>query len=181
MLSIISLHLLGNEALAADSGDSWRPLFDQVMRWLNFGILAFLLIKFSRVPIKNFFKGRQEEMAREIKVLEEEKQKALREIEENLKLLEDSGSRFETLKERIVAQGEKNKQKIIEDAKQESKLLLEGARRKIDNQVLEARNRLKTELVDSAIAIAMDRLPVEMTPEDNQKWVDNFLSSADAK
>jgi F-type H+-transporting ATPase subunit b len=148
------------------------------MRWLNFVILAFLLIKFSRVPIKTFFKTRKEEMVREIKALEDEKQKALVEIDENLKLLEDSGVRFDTLKERIVAQGEKNKQQIIEDARQESKVLLESAKQKIDNQIMEARNKLKTELIDSAITIATQRLPAEMTAEDNQKWVDKFLSSA---
>ena len=177
-LGLVSLHLLGQEALAADGAESWRPLFDRIMRWLNFVILAFLLIKFSRVPIKTFFKTRKEEMVREIKALEDEKQKALVEIDENLKLLEDSGVRFDTLRERIVAQGEKNKQQIIEDARQESKVLLESAKQKIDNQIMEARNKLKTELIDSAITIAMQRLPAEMTAEDNQKWVDKFLSSA---
>ena len=181
MLSLVCLHIFGQEALAADGAQSWRPLFDRIMRRLNFAILAFLLIKFSRVPIKNFFKARKEELAREIKTLAKEKEEALREIDENLQLLEDSGARFETLKERIVAQGEKNKQKIIEEARQESKVLLEGAKQKIDNHILEARNKLKTELIDSAIAIAMERLPAEMTPEDNQKWVDKFLSSTGAE
>ncbi len=178
VLSLVCLHLLGLEAVAAEGQDSWRPLFDEIMRWLNFAILAFLLIKFSRAPIKNFFKTRKEEMVSEIKTLENEKQEALREIDKNLKLLEDSGERFEALKERIVAQGEKNKQKIIEDAKQESKALLEGAKQKIDSQIVEARNKLKKELIDSAIAIAIERLPAEITAEDNQKWVDRFLTSA---
>ena len=181
VLSLVCLHLLGLEAIAAEGQDSWRPLFDEIMRWLNFAILAFLLIKFSRVPIKTFFKTRKEEMVSEIKTLENEKQQALREIDENLKLLEDSGERFEALKQRIVAQGEKNKQKIIEDAKQESKALLEGAKQKIDSQIVEARHKLKKELIDSAIAIAIQRLPAEMTAEDNQKWVDKFLTSAGTK
>jgi len=178
VLGLVSLHLLGQEAFAADGTESWRPLFDRIMRWLNFVILAFLLIKFSRVPIKTFFKTRKEEMVREIEALEDEKQKALREIDECLKLLEDSGVRFNTLKERIVAQGEKNKQQIIEDARLESKMLLESAKQKIDNQILEARSKLRTELIDSAIAIAIQQLPAEITAEDNQKWVDKFLSSA---
>ena len=178
VLSLVCLHLLGLEAVAAEGQENWRPLFDEIMRWLNFAILAFLLIKFSRVPIKNFFKTRKEEMVSEIKTLENKKQEALREIDENLKLLEDSGVRFEALKERIVAQGERNKQKIIEDAKQESNALLEGAKQKIDSQIIEARNKLKKELIDSAIAIAIERLPAEITAEDNQKWVDRFLTSA---
>ena len=181
MLSLVCLHFFGQEAHAAEGKESWRPLFDEIMRWLNFGILAFLLIKFSRVPIKNFFKARKEEMVREIETLENKKQTALQEIDENLKLLEDSGARFESLKERIAAQGEKNKHKIIEDAKQESKALLEGAKQKIDSQIVEARDKLRKELIDSAIAIARERLPAEMTAEDNQKWVDRFLSSAGTK
>lgn len=181
LLSLVCLHLLGPEALAADGGNGWRALFDQIMRWLNFGILAFLLVKFGRVPIKNFFNTRKEEMVREIEALENEKQQALREIDENLTLLEDSGTRFEALKERIVAQGEKNKEKIIEDARQESKVLLQGARQKIDNRIIEARNNLRNELIDSAMASAMERLPVEMTAEDSQKWVDKFLTSANEK
>jgi F-type H+-transporting ATPase subunit b len=178
MLSLVCLHLFRLEAIAAEAEGSWRPVFDEIMRWLNFGILAFVLIKFSRGPIKNFFGARREEMVREIETLENEKQAALQEIDENLKQLEDSGARFEAIKERIVAQGEKNKQKIIEDAKQESKALLEGTRQKIDSQIIEARNKLRKELIDSAIAIAIERLPAEMTAQDNQKWVDIFITNA---
>jgi hypothetical protein len=31
------------------------------------------------------------------------------------------------------------------------------------------------------MASAMERLPVEMTAEDSQKWVDKFLTSANEK
>ena len=56
-----------------------------------------------------------------------------------------------------------------------------NSKQKIDNHIMEARSKLRTELIDSAIALAMQRLPAEMTAEDNQKWVDNFLSSAGAE
>jgi F-type H+-transporting ATPase subunit b len=181
ILGLIGLHLLGHEAFAADNKDGWRPVFDLVMRWLNFAILAFLLTKFSRTPIKNFFQSRKEELTKQIETLENEKNEALEKVNENLKLLEQSGVRFETLKERIIARGQKNKQKIIEDAHQESKILLESAKHKIENQIVEARDALKVELIDSAIALAMQRLPKKITAEDNQKWVDNFLKSASAK
>ena len=180
-LGLFSLHLLGHEAFAADNTDGWRPVFDLVMRWLNFAILAFLLIKFSRTPIKNFFQSRTEELTRQIQTLENEKDEALAKVNENLKTLEQSGVRFETLKERVVARGQKNKQKIIEGAHQESKILLKSAKQKIENQIVEARNALKAELIDSAIALAMERLPKEITARDNQKWVDNFLKSASAR
>jgi F-type H+-transporting ATPase subunit b len=181
ILGLIGLHFLGHEAFAADNTDGWRPVFDLVMRWLNFAILAFLLIKFSRTPIKNFFQSRTKELTKQIETLENEKNDALGKVNENLKMLEESNVRFVTLKERIIAQGQKNKQKIIEDAHQESKILLESAKKKIENQIVMAHDALKVELIDSAINIAMERLPKEMTAEDNQKWIDNFLSSANAK
>ena len=130
---LMGLHFFGPEAFAADNTENWRPVFDLVLRWVNFGILAFLLIKFTRTPIRDFLQSRKKELSREIEKLENDKEKILQNINENLKALEESGVRFEKLKERIIAQGEKNKQKLIEDAQQESRLLLEGAKQKIES------------------------------------------------
>jgi F-type H+-transporting ATPase subunit b len=179
--SLLGLHLFGPEALAADNTDSWRPIFDLVMRWVNFGILAFLLIKFTRTPLKDFFQSRKKELSREIEKLENDKEKILQNINENLKALEESSARFEKLKERIIAQGEKNKQKLIEDAHQESRILMEGAKRKIENRFILARSAFRSELIDSAIAIATDRLSKEMTSKDKRKWVDDFMASTQSR
>lgn len=181
IIGLLGLHLFGPEALAADNTDGWRPVFDLVMRWVNFGILAFLLIKFTRTPVIDFFQNRKNELSREIEKLEKEKEKMLQNIDENLKMLEESSIRFEELKERIIAQGEKNKQKLIEDAQQESRILMEGAKQKIENRFIMARSAFRSELIDSAIAIAMDRLPNELTSKDNQKWVDDFIASTQSR
>ena len=173
----VGLLFFGTESWAADNTVSWRPIFDLVMRWVNFGLLAFLLIKFTRAPIRDFFDSRKKELSQEIDKLEKEKEKILQNISENLKALEESSARFEKLKERIIAQGEKNKQKLIEGAQQESRILLEGAKQKIDNRFMVARNAFRSELIDSAIAIAMDRLPQKMTSKDKQKWIDHFMDS----
>jgi len=178
---LVGLHFFGPEAFAADNTDSWRPVFDLVMRWANFGILAFLLIKFTRTPLRDFFQSRKKELSREIEKLENEKEKILQDINENLKALEESGVRFEKLKERIIAQGEINKQKIIEDAQQESRILLKGAKQKIENRFIVARNAFRSELIDSAIAIATDRLSKEMTSKDKKKWVDHFVASTQSR
>lgn len=178
---LMGLHFFGPEAFAADNTDSWRPVFDLVMRWVNFGILAFLLIKFTRTPLRDFFQSRKKELSREIEKLENEKEKILQDINENLKALQESGVRFEKLKERIIAQGKINKQKIIEDAQQESRILLEGAKQKIENRFIEARNAFRSELIDSAIAIATDRLSKEMTSKDKKKWVDHFVASTQSR
>ena len=177
-ISIFMLHLLSIEALAADSSGDWRPIFDLVMRWVNFFILAFLLIKFSRLPVKNFLEGKKEDIARDIEELEADKKQMLREIDESRKQIENSKERLSQLKKTIIAQGEKNKIKIIEDAEQESKILLESAKQKIESRIADAREVLKAELVDDAIALAMKKLPEIITDQDNQKFIDAFIKSA---
>ena len=176
--SLIVLHIVSFEALAADSAGDWRPVFDLVMRWVNFLILAFLLIKFSRAPIKSFLESKKEEIASEIKELESAKEQILLEIDENRKQIENSKERLSRLKESIITQGEKNKLKIIEDAELESKMLLESAEQKINHRIAEARETIKLELIDLAMALAIQKLPEQITEQDNQKFINSFLESA---
>ena len=152
---LIMLHLSAFEVLAADNPGDWRPIFDLVMRWVNFLILALVLIKFSRAPIKKFLDGKHQDIADEIGGLEAEKDEIFRQIDDCKKQLENSQNRLSNLKKRIVAQGEKNKQLIIEAAEQESKILLQSAQQKINSRIVEARQELKSELVDAAIALAI--------------------------
>jgi F-type H+-transporting ATPase subunit b len=174
---VLALHVLGCEALAGEDSGNWRPIYDLVMRWINFGILAFVLIKFGREPLKGFLKGRKEELAVEIKKVEDEKEKIENQIKEALKTIEESDIRFAELKARIIEQGEKGKQKIIEKAQTQSRIMMEGAKQKIDSQIKQAQSMLRAEIVDSAIALAIERLPEMITDEDNLKFVDMYLKS----
>jgi F-type H+-transporting ATPase subunit b len=180
-ICLIMLHLSAFDVLAAENSGGWRPLFDLVMRWVNFLILAFLLIKFSRVPLKKFLEGKKQDIADEIGGLEAEKDEILRQIDESNKQLENSRERLAVLKKRIVTQGEKNRQMIIDEAEREGKMMLKSAQQKVDSRILEARQLLKSELIDSAITLATKLLPEKITEEDNQKFIDAFMSSASSK
>jgi len=166
--------------MAADQTGGWRPTYDLVMRWLNFVILALVLIKFARRPLIDFLTGKKEEIAHDIQRMEEEKEQAAQKVAEAHKKVEDSSIRFENLKERIIRQGEKRKQAIIDEAQRESKILLEGAKRKIDSQVLQAESTLRSEMIDMAVNVAIERLPGQLTEKDNQKLLDQFLKSTDS-
>jgi len=136
-----------------------------------------VLIKFGGPPLKDFLQGRKEELAREIKKVEDEKEKLEGRIKEALKTLAESDSRFVELKARIIEQGEKGKQKIIEKAQTQSRIMMEGAKQKIDSQIKQAKNMLRAEMVDSAIALAFERLPEVITDEDSLRFVDSYLNS----
>ncbi len=169
------------DALAADNPDDWRPLFDLIMRWLNFAIIAVVLFKFARKPIKDFLANRREEIDYQIKKYEQQKEAAAEKVQEATNILNESTDRFEQIKERIIKDGERKKQQIIEKAQEESRMLLEGAQRKIRNQIVEARTLIRSELIDSAIALAEKRLPDEITSADEQKLIEHYMKSTTRK
>ena len=173
--------LMATEGLAAGNANNWRPTYDLVLMWVNFGIFAFILVKYSRKPLVNFLKGQKEKVDLNITRIEEKKEAISAEVRVANDALDESKMRMQKLKERIVLQGERRKQEIIENAQQESKILLESTMKKIETQLIDAKRAFKSELVDTAISLAMKRLPDEITTEDNQKFTDQFLTNASAK
>jgi len=104
-------------ALAGENPTEWRPIYDIVMRWVNFLILAFVIVKFGKAPLMNFLRGRQEAHEKEIRQLEKEKEEAMIKAKETQEMLTESNERFKVITERIIAQGEKKKQKILNTGK----------------------------------------------------------------
>ena len=173
---ILSLHFLGHEAFAAEKASSWRPIYDLILRWINFGIIVFLVVKYGKTPIMNFLRGQKEKLAREIKRLEDKKEGIAANIEKTHNTIDESEVRFAELKERIVRQGEKKKDAIIQTAQKQSKMMLEDGKRRIDTYFIQAKNKFKAEMIDRAIDLAMERLPKEITAEDNEKLTIEYLS-----
>jgi F-type H+-transporting ATPase subunit b len=169
------LSLFGTTCWAAEGEGGWRSTYDLIMMWLNFAILAFLLIRFGKKPIKGFFKDQKESIARAIENVEAEKAALTEQVKQALQSLEETDVRFNAIKEKIVAEGESKKKAIIEDARRESQLMIDQAHFWINRQIAHARQRLKSEVIDEAIELTLNRLPQSITPEDNQKLIHNYL------
>jgi len=175
---LMAIFINGSDALAAENAENWRSIYDLVMRWVNFAIFAILLVKFAKAPLKNFLSDRKGQIEKKIKASEEQKEAVEEKIAENKKMLADTMSRFEKIRQTIIEAGERKKQEIIEDAQRESKMLLQATQHKIEHQIREARNAIRTELIESAIALALKRLPAEITEADQKKLTALFLASA---
>ena len=126
----------------------------------------------------NFLRGRKEKLKQEIESLEEEKGKAADKIKEIYKVLDEREDRFVAIKARILNQGEKKKQTIIAAAQNQSKMMIEDANRRIQYYFVQAKDKLKAELIDAAIDMALERLPQEISDADNEKFVNEYLASA---
>jgi len=154
------------DASAADTTTGWRPTYDLVMRWLNFGILVILFFKYARKPLVSFLKGQARQIEENIQSVEAEKEAIEARVNELMAQQAASRERFKAIEERIKAHGELKKQKIIEDAHEESRLLLDSAKRRMAFEIIAARQNLRNEIVDQAVDLAIQKLPQQMTDQD---------------
>lgn len=164
-------------AAAADETTNWRPTYDMIMMWVNFSILAGVLYKFMKNPLMDFIQGKKYEMEKEIQKAEELKKQAEEKILEAKKMLEEGKDRFNIIKERIIVQGEKRKEQLIEEAEVHCNYMLIEAKRRVDNQIVRAKEKYRAELVDTAFDIVLERLPKEITEEDSEKLVQNYIEN----
>lgn len=155
-----------------------RAKWDTIMRWVNFGILAALFFKYAKTPLRLFVKGKKEETARSIQQLEKRKSEAEAKIRDGQIQLEASQKRLVMIKERIVADGQRRKKEIVVQARQESRRMLESARIKIDNQIREAYNTVRLELIDMATEKAATKLPRVITENDQDQLVEQWIDAA---
>ena len=168
-------------AWAGDGAREWRPIYDVIMRWINFGILAYFLVKVVGPILVNFLSDQQADIRSKIEKTQKEKDDIIVKLKEAKESLENSGPRLEEIRSRIVEQGEIRKREIIEDANEQSRLMMKNARLRIDNMIGQARQKLVVELLDMAMEKAVERLPGEITEEDNQRLVEKYLDAAAVK
>lgn len=176
LCAMVCLLIPGTDLFAAEEAGGWRETYDLVLKWVNFIILASLIVKFARTPLKDFVKGQREKIAADIRKKEKDKNTAVADVEEIKTALEEGEARFKDLKDRIVKQGKKRKEQIVKEAKEQSRQMLVETQKRVENQILEAKKRLKAELVDAAVERALQWLPKEITSQDNQKFLNRFLS-----
>jgi len=165
------------DALGAENGSHWRETYDIAMRWINFAILVFLFIKFVKTPLMNFLHTRGSGLEKDITDLENEKKKAEAKSRETLELIEKGEARIEEIKEKIINLGKDERERIINEARSRSQYMLEEMKKRVGGQIFQARRDFRAELVDEAIALAMEKLPQEITEKDNQNFIGSYLES----
>lgn len=176
----VIFHLFGTEALAGETESGWRSSYDLIMMWINFAILVIVIIKFGKNPIGVFFKNQRENISRMIGDIEAQKEENFARIQQTQQLMQETSDRFESIKEKIIVEGEAKKQDIIETARRESQLMIDHANFWIKRQVSQAKQQVKSELIDEAFERALQRLPQALTREDKDKVINRYLAEIDS-
>lgn len=134
-------------------GGEHNKWLDLVYRFVNFGIVAFLVYKFAGKRAADFFSGRTKQIEADLNDLDERKadaERRLLEVEasianikaEKAKILADAREQGEALKAAIVEKAEKQAAQILAQAEaaaaQELKLAVDAVRERIAEEIVQA-------------------------------------------
>jgi len=183
IVSVLVVAIVGGLALSAAAAEeqkgtsSFKKTWMKVWEVLNFLILAFLVFKFLKDPVKKFFQERADMFQQQIEEAEGaslEAEREFKEIEKRLELLDEE---IQQLQHVIIEQGERERNKIISDAKQTAEYMLEKARLQSDMMVRNAKMELRRQVIDEAVGIAEESIRKAMEKEDQERLVDEYLRS----
>ena len=160
---------------AAKMLTSDRKLYDTIMLWVNFGVLVAVFIKFARKPLMDALRGVLDKIARELGEIKKQHGDKKTDLDSENAKLREIQKHLDEIRGRIIKMGEKEKQKIIDQAKIAAEKMIEDAKSYAVFQLAKARKQLSDEMVDIAISMVEERLKIEISKEDNEKLVSEFL------
>lgn len=171
----ILLGLLPGEILAAEEISQGRKIYDTIMRWFNFGILAFLFMKYGKPALMNFLHGERNRIQRTLHEIEKEVNLAKMRVQEESGKLEAIGESLETMRNDIIEMGQREKERILQDAQSMADQMIEDAKKESAIKLEVAVQRLNHSIVDKAIAMAHEKLRQAFTERDDENTVQGFI------
>ncbi len=151
-------------------------LKDFLWRVLNFAALMVILIKFLKKPLVDALKGRQQGIASEFDDLEARRSEGERQYKEYEAKLAGIDDELKEMVEKAIAQGQVEKERIIEEANRAAESIKRQAEMAIQNEIMEAKRRLKAEVTEQAAAMAEEIIKNNLQPADQDKLVEEYLT-----
>ena len=155
-----------------EEGPNW---VDFGWRSLNFIVLVGVLYYLLASKIKSFFGGRREEIKTALEEARLAKEAAERKFEEYATKLDKATEEIDGVYEMIKAQGQAEKEKILEDARKAAEKMKEDTQARIEQELKKASNQLRLEAVHLSVQLAEDILKRNVTPEDHESMVKDYL------
>lgn len=157
-----------------------RKIWDSVWRIINFGILAFLIVRYARRPLMDFLKKHGRDIGDRLdrsKTLLAEAELAYQEAEARMA---DMQRMISEVQEYIQQEAQRTRQRILEEAEIGSAHLLADAREKAQNEVRKSWDKVKVELVESAMEEAERIIRQSIGKEDEDRLMQEYMSGITA-
>ncbi|MDR1035802.1 MAG: ATP synthase F0 subunit B [Deltaproteobacteria bacterium] len=172
-LLLLSSGLMASEGGGGYDASRWKDFGLRVMNFAVFFAILFLLL---RKPVKSFFRGRSETIARTMEYLETQ----ARNLEEQNQVMKRNLSQLASERDGIIAQyerdGAKERDRIIAEARRTAEQIVQKAETAVAQEAVSARRELARQTGLMAVEIAGDVLAKNVRDEDKALIMKDFVS-----
>ena len=160
---------------SAEGGYTKSQWFDFAWKTLDVIILVGLLYWMLAAKIKEFFVGRRQDIKDSMENAKKEKTEAEKKYREYSEKIDKASHEIDGIIDMIKAQGVAEKQKIIEDAGKVAQKMKEDAQARIDQEFNKASYQLRSEAVSLSVVMAEEILKKNITAQDHEVMVREYI------
>lgn len=180
-LSILLLTFFFAAAVGASEGghdDQRAKLINFAWKSLDFAVLAGLIYWLVGKKAKDFFAGRRENIGKALAEAASAREEAERKFREYESKLDKANAEIVELTKMIEEQGLAEKQKIIREANAIAEKIKEDAKLRMEQEFKKAKHQLRLEAVRYSTQMAETLLRKNITVEDHEAMVKNYIHDA---
>jgi F-type H+-transporting ATPase subunit b len=173
---LLAFALAAQPALAAEGaehGPSWGMLGFQV---LNTAILAGVLVRFARRPMREFLAQRRQSIARGIEDAESALRAARAELDALRARLARADDEAAALERAAAEQAEAERERSLARAQAAAERIREEARRVAEQEVESARQALRAEAASLAVGVAAELVRQNLRRDDDERLVREYVA-----
>ena len=164
------------EVLAAEELSPGRRLWDNILLFINFGILIFFFIKYARKPLMDYLRGVRKDVASDLNKVETELSEATSLRDAEVDKLNNIQAHIDKIRADILELGKHEKEKHIEEGKIAAENMIQHAKNYAHHRIQEARKVVADEMIDRAFSTVEKILAKEFSPKDNENIINQFLN-----
>jgi F-type H+-transporting ATPase subunit b len=181
LLALLIMILPSIVLASGDEASVGKQIWDLFWRIANFVILAGVLLYFTRKPIANAIKNSIESVKKLMKDAEESRRDSEARMKEAEEKLAGVDREISDLLASARKEGEAERERILAEAAEALEKLKAENSVAIALELKKAKDILKKEAANAAVALAEEILSRKITPEDQTKFVDDYLEKLEAK
>jgi F-type H+-transporting ATPase subunit b len=150
-------------------------LKDFLWRVLNFSVLLWILIRFAKKPVREFFAGRRETLQKGVAEAHEAKAEAERIFNEYQAKLDGLEDELKAMEEKASLEAEREQERMRQETETLVAKLKQQARQMADQEVASAQRALRNEAAKLAVEFAERLVQENVSDSDRQRMVENYL------
>jgi F-type H+-transporting ATPase subunit b len=148
---------------------------DLVWRVLNLAILFAILYAFARKPLQAYFAERRDRIESDVQEAARLRKEAEERYAKWQRQLIDLDAELEKIRNTSAERAEAERRHILADATAAAERIKNDAQTAVEQELRRAREELREEAADLAIALAGESLRGHVTDADRDRLVDEFI------